>query len=327
MEDTIAIPSQDRAEARTEVLQPSIAAQPPSIARRLSPIVDGSPSFATTSLVTAPGAIRTNLQDEARIEIEATERAASLFYSAVNTPRASLPRPIIPPNRIRSGQDDLMLFCDPPPWDILKTMEPPEITNSGRLRTSRGDLATVGWSNGKGTKGMQALAKMVKMRQQYTTSGSTAVIANEPKIINPFRQRYLQEATTPSVHRATNLASSSGAPLPPKHGSTPSLAQKALRPCSTLDIPVLSEEICSEKRKSHTLAPEPLKRRKVANTHTTKEATKHSPISKPRMRSSVADLLRLSPAPSVSRSSSKNVIKASGSQTGNRFDWKKWGNS
>ena len=339
VEDNVEIPSQDRAEARTEDLQPSITMRRPSTTLRLSSIVDGSPSFATTSPMTASvasTAIEAILKDEARIE--ATERSVSSFYFTDSTTRAGLPRWRLPmtmsPNRlqtIRPGQDDLMLFRDPPPWDILEAMEPPEITNSGKLHTSRGAVATVGWSNGKGAKGMQALAEMVGMRQQYATSRSTTIIANEPKPINPFRRGYPHEViTTPNDQRVLSLASSSRAPL--SNSITPSLAQKPPRTTSTLDTPVVSEEIRSEKRRSLTLVLESPKRRKVANTDTIKEVTKHSPISKPRTKPPVVDSPWLSPSTSASRSLGKNVIKPSGSGTSSKtgdggFDWKKWSNS
>lgn len=318
LEDTyVVIPSRDRAEAGTEVRQPAVAVRHPSTTRPsirdLSSVFRGWPSLATTPPTTssvASVAIEAILQDEARIE--ATERAATSFYSTASTTRAGLPRrklPVtIPPNRMqtmRPGQDDLMLFRDPPPWVTLESMNPPEATHSSRPHAALGDLATVGWSNGKGAKGMQALADMVKMRQQHTRSGSTTVKANKPKPKNPFHRNYPPEVVTPNDHPCTTPASSSRAPLSPRLAShTPSSAHKPLRPISTLVVPVLPEDIRSGKRKGHSLVAESPKRRFVTSTQTTKEAT-------------------------VSRSSGNNIIKASGNRTSSKigntgFDWKNW---
>lgn len=163
---------------------------------------------------------------------------------------APLPKRSAPTRR---GDEQLMLFREPPPWGVLEELGCNENTGTKGKQRANGHVGTLGHLNSKGAEGMEVLANMLKRRK--TIAGSVPLMpmvkTNEPISKNPFRRKNEPQANVESTSSPMIPLAFASPPMAGSSISTPT--SKPLKRISTIKIPNFPDETRLERERKGSL--------------------------------------------------------------------------
>ena len=245
---------------------------------------------------------------------------AKMFYSqGAGSTSSSLARP--PRNLPQWGQELLMLYREPPPWD--QALLPPVVKVASRPR-SFGDLVSVDRTNGRTMKGVQEMQDILSERHRLVkkeTDGScdSKKASTKPSASrNPFAVRF-GKSSAPAHQRANEeISTSQHADTVTKNTVATPKSSRSLRPISSLPVPIPPDSFKPVPELDSGQAACDPGRRRDPNRNRRSISLQNNGYRNQRVdRSDRAE-------PAVARKRTRTAVSVGGGKKESGFDWSSW---
>ena len=249
---------------------------------------------------------------------------AKLFYSqSTGSTSSSMAHP--PRNMPQWGQELLMLYREPPPWDQAQLL--PVVKAASRPR-SFGDLVSVDRMNERTMKGVQDMRDILSERHRLVkkeTDGSCSSkkVSTKPSASrNPFAVRFGKSSAP--AHQTANEETSTSQHADTVTKSTVVTPQtRSLRPISSLPIPIPPDSFIPVPELDSAC------RRRDSERNRRSISLQNNGYHDQRVNRSLSRTIGRSGAdrvePAVARKRTRTAASASGSGSGSKgFDWSSW---